>query len=172
MRGETLEVIDKIVLQIDFNPLPSCEGRRTRVNIRCSLVSDFNPLPSCEGRHTKVIDDRPNSNFNPLPSCEGRQLPHAHLLSRAHISIHSPHARGDPTSTTVQPVSSDFNPLPSCEGRRFPPNTVCRSDRFQSTPLMRGETGQRQMRKMPLTISIHSPHARGDKSPICSLRLG
>ena len=60
--------------------------------------------------------------FNPLPSCEGR-----HSVQLRHHSQHS-----------------DFNPLPSCEGR------LClvwwildEMQRFQSTPLMRGETQTR-----------------------------
>ena len=35
---------------------------------------------------------------------------------------------------------------------------------FQSTPLMRGETGDRYSRFERAKISIHSPHARGDTS--------
>ena len=34
--------------------------------------------------------------------------------------------------------------------------------RFQSTPLMRGETASRRRSARQATISIHSPHARGD----------
>ena len=81
--------------------------------------------------------------------------------------------------------ASDFNPLPSCEGRLnsvLPRITRCA---FQSTPLMRGETGEpddspprgRNFNPLPSCegrqaawpdgvsgggISIHSPHARGD----------
>ena len=33
---------------------------------------------------------------------------------------------------------------------------------FQSTPLIRGETRVRKPEKVPVNISIHSPHARGD----------
>ena len=35
-------------------------------------------------------------------------------------------------------------------------------DEFQSTPLMRGETSQREDVNVVKVISIHSPHARGD----------
>ena len=34
----------------DFNPLPSCEGRRVRSVVSGIYSSNFNPLPSCEGR--------------------------------------------------------------------------------------------------------------------------
>ena len=33
---------------------------------------------------------------------------------------------------------------------------------FQSTPLMRGETGDKALYEQRIKISIHSPHARGD----------
>ena len=41
---------------------------------------------------------------------------------------------------------------------------IFRSVRFQSTPLMRGETLCAPMGSRPRRISIHSPHARGDRS--------
>ena len=103
------------------------------------------------------------------------------------ISIHSPHARGDPMRSCIRPIDRDFNPLPSCEGRPSPlsqrkgvidfnPLPSCEGRRgcctccgcimaFQSTPLMRGETPRPDNRHADRTISIHSPHARGDKSP-------
>ena len=60
------------------------------------------------------------SNFNPLPSCEGRLETRCQQGFCAHpISIHSPHARGDAGSSTQ-------------EGETY--------HKFQSTPLMRGET--------------------------------
>ena len=82
------------------------------------------------------------------------------------ISIHSPHARGDcfsvninyngcqfqstplmrgetQTGKTRTAHHTDFNPLPSCEGR------PC------------GTAGN----LLPVKISIHSPHARGDLHP-------
>ena len=146
--------------------------------------------------------------FNPLPSCEGRQSASAPSPAHENISIHSPHARGDSKALHLQPPLKYFNPLPSCEGR--PPRRsrcrLCPSDfnplpscegrlrarcrcrrptAFQSTPLMRGETGgaerdgesaahfnplpscegrpaKYEPDKAKIKISIHSPHARGD----------
>ena len=79
------------------------------------------------------------SYFNPLPSCEGR---HDRICGRGQNSY--------------------FNPLPSCEGR---PIVTVAADfliKFQSTPLMRGETPARVLSLSTRIISIHSPHARGD----------
>ena len=68
-------------IRINFNPLPSCEGRRRRLSRSrraisihsphargdrvgsCSfgVVGDFNPLPSCEGRQHKPLKIRLDS---------------------------------------------------------------------------------------------------------------
>ena len=85
------------------------------------------------------------------------------MLTSAEISIHSPHARGD-TAKSVRTVSDkNFNPLPSCEGRPVSDNRSNRQAKFQSTPLMRGETSLSFRQLCVIRISIHSPHARGDK---------
>ena len=105
------------------------------------------------------------------------------------ISIHSPHARGDifplPYCTTLtyfNPLpscegrrlglrqfyqSNNFNPLPSCEGRLLLLHPVTAPARFQSTPLMRGETMTSANTAAACYISIHSPHARGDMRHAC-----
>ena len=57
----------------------------------------------------------------------------------------------------------NFNPLPSCEGRLSTMPFLMMRLIFQSTPLMRGETIVYNCVDMHITISIHSPHARGDK---------
>ena len=102
------------------------------------------------------------------------------------ISIHSPHARGDAghaafdaecrafqstplmrgetlTSACCSMHRLNFNPLPSCEGRLAGIQKINRRSAFQSTPLMRGETICCKNFSSAILISIHSPHARGDK---------
>ncbi len=81
-----------------------------------------------------------------------------------------------------------FNPLPSREGKHLGIDIDKAVREFQSTPLMRGETCSGLMRMLPLafqstplmrgetqvssgqactcSISIHSPHARGDFSAL------
>ena len=185
MRGETPRGTAGNLLSLDFNPLPSYEGRQvgdfqtpifTPISIhsphargdrgkRCLRIeaSDFNPLPSCEGRPSGETNDLVSSrHFNPLPSHEGRRC-----------------------IADERPVLSNFNPLPSHEGRPFCPLRHCPRPLFQSTPLMRGETRstirrwrpRRLFQSTPLIqgetrrglseilrkhISIRSPHARGD----------
>ena len=90
----------------------------------CAAMHNFNPLPSCEGRPLPRARKTACIYFNPLPSCEGRLTPRRGKLRAIHISIHSPHARGD----------------------NSPPTRMRGSPSFQSTPLMRGET--------PLTVYI------------------
>ena len=93
-RGDTC-LKSLIYMVNDFNPLPSCEGRRygcavclfcKRISIhsphargdrmdegREGIRNHFNPLPSCEGRHLLQEFFKRHIDFNPLPSCEGRQ---------------------------------------------------------------------------------------------------
>ena len=56
------------------------------------------------------------------------------------ISVCSPRTRGDTTKATTQKELAYFNPLPSCEGRLADLSRSHYCFRFQSTPLMRGET--------------------------------
>ena len=78
------------------------------------------------------------------------------------ISIHSPHARGDNTIVIHSPNSRHFNPLPSCEGRHKYLRYTQVHFLFQSTPLMRGETA-RTMRKLnQKEIFQSTPLMRGE----------
>ena len=162
MRGETVDGSQKRVLLHDFNPLPSCEGRRG-AGAGQRDHQNFNPLPSREGRR----DDRKSIldiiNFNPLPSCEGR--PHGRFktiadnpfqstpLTRGEtrikkhehrdqcISIHSPHARGDSVDAKEHVLRLSIS-IHSPHARGDPPcgRVPTGAKQFQSTPLMRGET--------------------------------
>ena len=150
-------------MRANFNPLPSCEGETCGKSAPFRAYYYFNPLPSCEGRLHAPTGTMLPDDFNPLPSCEGRQI----------------------CSTTSGMPSMHFNPLPSCEGRPSRATRPARTSTFQSTPLMRGETRTRgviamiagRFQSTPLmrgetkrraeslwqkSISIHSPHARGD----------
>ena len=139
MRGETFDTRPAPPLTTISIHSPHARGDHLNPKILTDK-KDFNPLPSCEGRPS-VRDNPPRyRHFNPLPSCEGR-----------------PKMIAPPTM-----MPRNFNPLPSCEGR-----LVCLSlhrliPKFQSTPLMRGETDVVTGYEVTLSISIHSPHARGD----------
>ena len=122
----------------------------------------FNPLPSCEGRRWQgLFLMRKINNFNPLPSCEGRLLSTRRFAELQKISIHSPHARGDPgRAVSTHPDEISIH-SPHARGDVWQ-SGLNRSSEFQSTPLTRGETTQCSDLQFRRYISIHSPHARGD----------
>ena len=96
------------------------------------------------------------------PHARGDQYGRVIAGAVATISIHSPHARGDEELLDFIMRDCNFNPLPSCEGRRRVVYATSYTSIFQSTPLMRGETSRLLFFCVVQTISIHSPHARGD----------
>ena len=111
-----------------------------RAHMSSLLQFQFTPLMRGETRRICCALFR-RRHFNPLPSCEGRPCPAPVYFSSTFISIHSPHARGD---TATAPKRAE-------------------KEKFQSTPLMRGETVIDKGRYGRGYISIHSPHARGDE---------
>ena len=100
--------------------------------------------------------------FQSTPLIRGETGVHRMIGVDYSISIHSPHTRGDPPRLMktlrcwhFNPLPSyegrqggaggyqpptDFNPLPSYEGRPAGYFFCPRQYRFQSTPLIRGET--------------------------------
>ena len=132
-------ILEWVIADDDFNPLPSCEGRPLSPSV-CTPSVNFNPLPSCEGRlwMPSWMDVPSSFQSTPLMRGETDELPDDIRVQV--ISIHSPHARGDIKSRKRQGGKNDFNPLPSCEGRHAEHPNSGQSFLFQSTPLMRGET--------------------------------
>ena len=78
------------------------------------------------------------------------------------ISIHSPHARGDRRSALTAHKTTRFQSTPLMRGETWEIPFAGQTGLFQSTPLMRGETQDLHRLPAALSISIHSPHARGD----------
>ena len=122
MRGETLGA-SLGTRQSNFNPLPSCEGRLTRVCTQ-NFVYNFNPLPSCEGRLTSLRANSSSSVFQSAPLMRGETDRIAARQRHGEISIRSPHARGDQIAELIEAIKRDFNPLPSCEGRQHKPPKI------------------------------------------------
>ena len=104
----------------------------------------FNPRPSCEGRPQGANRGLAPSRFNPRPSCEGR--PSTFLAYATSSSFQStPLMRGaTPPCKPERRQRRCFNPRPSCEGRPRP---------------LRGLHDCE-------VVSIHAPHARGDRIPV------
>ena len=195
-----------------FNPRPSCEGRPAYAWRRPD-ASPFQSTPLMRGATERGVVARAVVQFQSTPLMRGATTSRQPPRCRRPVSIHAPHARGDPRTgparsrrpgfnprpscegrpprATPSPAGSRFNPRPSCEGRprsstgrqppwRFNPRPSCegRPDRideemvelpFQSTPLMRGATRHIRREAARRLVSIHAPHARGDRCG--SLRL-
>ena len=82
----------------------------------------------------------PAGNFNPLPSCEGRPWHTNFVDVIPHISIRSPHARGDISDGNQSRTPSTFQSAPLMRGETIFSTHICHTSEFQSAPLMRGET--------------------------------
>ena len=104
------------------------------------------------------------AKFQSTPLMRGETVLLPVVLKVIHISIHSPHARGDAMVNVPASHLTDFNPLPSCEGRLRPFSMLCVSTDFNPLPSCEGRPVQNVVICLPNTISIHSPHARGDVS--------
>ena len=146
---------------INFNPLPSYEGRPCTPSFRRKR-RHFNPLPSYEGRPVFIVPDAHVTRFQSTPLIRGETLHSSRWCCHEPISIHSPHTRGDVCQSYSLSKTTYFNPLPSYEGRRFQAPRNRPQFPFQSTPLIRGETVADTRTKRVWIISIHSPHTRGD----------
>ena len=141
MRGEThMQPPEGAGRAISIHSPHARGDRPAQRHAHSVCVFQSTPLMRGETFTTNHFNGRAH-NFNPLPSCEGRQIasgiplvvyhisihsPHARgdrlihdITSLLHISIHSPHARGDSCSTVKTHSPGYFNPLPSCEGRQF-----------------------------------------------------
>ena len=165
MRGETGTRRAEARKPPEFQSTPLMRGETRARSTRRANGSNFNPLPSCAGRRRGGGQATRGDHFNPLPSCEGRPEPAPIPRRHENISIHSPHARGDGAGVKLEyqrdvfqstplmrgetaaaammnTLGIDFNPLPSYEGRLTIPPFVRFISTFQSTPLMRGETAR------------------------------
>ena len=96
MRGETQEPSK------DWQPgLISIHSPHARGDWRStegeSGGTDFNPLPSCEGRQVIMEIKRVKLSFQSTPLMRGETIISFEKDFDVRISIHSPHARGDPT---------------------------------------------------------------------------
>ena len=136
------------------------------------------------GATTTFLRSSITSRFNSRPSCEGRPVRRL-LQVEVMVSIHAPHARGDSAHGFSSPAYARFNSRPSCEGRHII-EMAAKTLKFQFTPLMRGATRRNTAQTVAglrfnsrpscegrlfsqhlvfsPNVSIHAPHARGDKT--------
>ena len=190
-----------------FNPLPSYEGRPVKPSSTPQQPKVFQSTPLIRGETCARREGAyPDAISIHSPHTRGDRWRGRAVSGARGISIHSPHTRGDDRPQGYKILDRHFNPLPSYEGRpgvarstwqawisihsphtRGDSHLRHQSDsfRFQSTPLIRGETGggtavfcppnyfnplpSYEGRRLwvishanPTLISIHSPHTRGD----------
>ena len=161
MRGETRRIFCNSIITLNFNPLPSCEGRPPKFD-RNKHHAPFQSTPLMRGETQSIHAVTAVIRFQSTPLMRGETVSYDHDDRMSPISIHSPHARGDDDATGGAVPPLDFNPLPSCEGRltfTSPPYTVFD---FNPLPSCEGRPDVTRSALMDTPISIHSPHARGD----------
>ena len=95
MRGETkLVKYNHVHVRISIHS-PHARGDSI-ASISALIWSHFNPLPSCEGRPDQRMLFYAPFEFQSTPLMRGETIRVYCHLPDIHISIHSPHARGDP----------------------------------------------------------------------------
>ena len=138
---------------------PHAGGDQARADGR-SNACDFNPRPPCRGRHAMSITGLLILVFQSTPPMQGA-TPRSELAGTLWaISIHAPHAGGDPAAPHVfdkprhfnprppcrgrpvtsskAPCSADFNPRPPCRGRLHEVRYIDRAEHFNPRPPCRG----------------------------------
>ena len=104
------------------------------------LADTFQSAPLTRGETTyEVAHGALDGNFNPLPSHEGRR-----------------------DSPVLPGLIYHFNPLPSHEGRRALPSALPQCTNFNPLPSHEGRPVLRLCAAHRHSISIRSPHTRGD----------
>ena len=140
MRGETSITQLKIPTDtFQSTPLMRGETRPAQRHAHSVCVFQSTPLMRGETYSDKTATDQPIS-FQSTPLMRGETVFIALQTGFLLISIHSPHARGDGALALFFSRWCNFNPLPSCEGRPEVDKMTEALNKFQSTPLMRGET--------------------------------
>ena len=128
--------------------------------------------PHTRGDEEALAEPTMEQLFQSTPLIRGETIGGRSLAVFAGISIHSPHTRGDSASCrklSIQIISIHSPHTRGDSGRLVLPISF---SRFQSTPLIRGETLVVPAQFAGQPISIHSPHTRGDKVYLDLSKLG
>ena len=116
-RGDSTVIYFNIIRWISIHS-PHARGD-FQLDLLYSRQTDFNPLPSCEGRRFNIGKLSLDGIFQSTPLMRGETTLKITIFKCQFISIHSPHARGDVHNMVHSRHYFYFNPLPSCEGRHF-----------------------------------------------------
>ena len=121
--------------------------------------------PHTRGDHRPPPPQIGTAEFQSAPLIRGETSRRTATCPPYRISIRSPHTRGDVNMVRGITAGVHFNPLPSYEGRPgWGGRRAYGLCEFQSAPLIRGETKVSHCPPPSCTISIRSPHTRGDRT--------
>ena len=124
----------------------------------------FQSTPLMRGETSTATAKAPNADISiHSPHARGDRVPVPMRGRWRTISIHSPHARGDDADADGRTRGGHFNPLPSCEGRLYCSTRMLTPANFNPLPSCEGRPYAALDWLTGGPISIHSPHARGDK---------
>ena len=165
MRGETDTKTCSQVTSRDFNPFPSCEGRRRS---RCfpARRPQFQSAPLMRGETTAIDRLRAFEPFQSTPLIRGKTLQDVREQHAQRISIHSPHARGDAVFDAIVALIGISIHSPLARGDLRDAQSLVGDIISIRSPHTKGD-------RLPcavidaVLISIHSPHARGDAESGC-----
>ena len=122
--------------------------------------------PHARGDGVKPIIWRVGSLFQSTPLMRGETSGQS-ICGKIPLFQSTPLMRGETGSWMSQEYASiPFQSTPLMRGETKAAHISSTWPRFQSTPLMRGETTLAGCTENYFDISIHSPHARGDKTHI------
>ncbi len=161
MRGATGTAISRGLLEEVSIHAPHARGDgAVRGGLR--KQARFNPRPTCGGRQGVARRVRGSQGFNPRPSCEGR--PYVAIAPETSGEFQStPLMRGATGVADLARQDVTFQSTPLMRGATTLESTAGTHSSFQSTPLMRGATVLGLGASPSVEVSIHAPHARGDK---------
>ena len=162
MRGATFSQVWQCCSGIVSIHAPHARGDMA-ASLYSTCGSLFQSTPLMRGATWIASQCDKISMFQSTPLMRGATSLQYPAAARQVVSIHAPHARGDIASISGGGASSGFNPRPSCEGRQDVKEIDEYQLQFQSTPLMRGATIVPNPVKSIVIVSIHAPHARGDR---------
>ena len=127
---------------LTFQSTPPVRGATHLMLILLLLKEGFNPRPPCGERLQTLTLKRQSRCFNPRPPCGERLTMIIFFRLLSTVSIHAPRAGSD----------------------RYYRGRGCKRGRFQSTPPVRGATGNIISRQLRVRVSIHAPRAGSDRT--------
>ena len=137
-------------------------GATTQSPASTSMTS-FQSTPLMRGATCRACPDERTYEFQSTPLMRGA-TDCVNIRDAPRRFQSTPLMRGATAASSRRlPDGFHFNPRSSCEGRPERVPSVVSDCLFQSTPLMRGATRRPLRCRAAEGISIHAPHARGDR---------